>query len=110
MRGHGPLSKASRAAATARDMSPSFASGTRKKISSVPESMTSIVASDDGLTHSPPMKNRSAFPSGTTALLVSVIVDTSGRNPAACRDPVAIRRPAATTRIPGRGGGRRLVG
>ena len=85
-------------------MSPSFASGTRKKISSVPESMTSIVASDDGLTHSPPMKNRSAFPSGTTALLVSVIVDTS------CRDPVAILRPAATTRIPGRGGGWRLVG
>ena len=45
---------------TARAMSASLASATLKKTSSVAESITSISASDDGSTHSPPMKNRSA--------------------------------------------------
>ena len=57
MRGQGPWSKAWRAAATARAMSGSLASATLKKTCSLVESMTSITSSDDGFTHSPPMKN-----------------------------------------------------
>ena len=41
-------------------MSGSFASATLKKSCSLVESMTSMTASDEGFTHSPPMKNRSA--------------------------------------------------
>ncbi len=59
MRGQGPSSKACRAAATAREMSASCAAATLKNSSSVPESITSILASDEGCTHWPPMKNLS---------------------------------------------------
>ena len=63
-RGHGPSSNAARAASTARETSSAFASGTRNAISSVPASITSIVASDDGATQEPPMKNASGCVSG----------------------------------------------
>jgi hypothetical protein len=45
-------------------MSAACASATLKYNSSVPESTTSIIASEDGRTHSPPMKNRSVLRSG----------------------------------------------
>ena len=54
---HGPESNAVRAAPTAREMSPAWASATVRKTSSLVESITLMVLSDDGLTHSPPMKN-----------------------------------------------------
>ena len=54
-RGHGPSSKAERAAPTARSMSGACASATRKKSSSVLESTTSNTEVDEGDTHSPPM-------------------------------------------------------
>ena len=50
-RGQGPLSNASRAASTARDMSGACASATLKKSCSVAGSITLIAASDDGCTH-----------------------------------------------------------
>src|SRR5258707_2704952 len=50
-RGHGPRSNASRAAPAARSMSAAWASATLKNSSSVPESMTSILAAEDGVTH-----------------------------------------------------------
>ena len=55
IRGQGPSSNAWRAAPTALAMSASWASATLKKNSSVPESITSMVASELGATHSPPM-------------------------------------------------------
>ena len=61
MRGHGPLSKADRAAATAASMSGACASATVRNTSSVALSITSMVESDEGATHSPPMKNRSGW-------------------------------------------------
>ena len=67
--GHGPLSNASRAAATARSMSAGDPSGVRAYTSSVIGEMTSMVLSVAGATHSLPMKSRSrvsmsALPSG----------------------------------------------
>ena len=59
MCGHGPLSKASRATATALSTSASVASGTRPTTSSVVGLMTSMVPVPEGLTHSPPMNSRS---------------------------------------------------
>ncbi len=59
MRGQGPWSKASRAAATARSTSASRASGTRPTSSSVVGDTTSNTAVEDGSTHSPPMNRRS---------------------------------------------------
>src|SRR5262249_53079192 len=62
--GHGPSSNAVRAASTARAMSAACASATLKATSSVPASMTSIWASDDGATHAPPMKKVSGWAIG----------------------------------------------
>ena len=64
-RGHGPSSNACRAGADR----PRHVVGRRPRrlgstTSSVPESITSMVASDDGSTHSPPMKKRSAMAHG----------------------------------------------
>jgi hypothetical protein len=59
MRGHGPRSKASRAAATALSMSAFVASGTRPITSSVDGEITSIVSEPVAATHLPPMKNES---------------------------------------------------
>ncbi len=59
MRGHGPWSKASRAAATARSTSATWASGTRPTSSSVVGETTSKAEEEDGSTHSPPMNRRS---------------------------------------------------
>jgi len=59
IRGHGPLSKASRAAATARSTSAFWASGTRPTSSSVVGETTSNTADEEGSTHSPPMNRRS---------------------------------------------------
>ncbi len=53
--GHGPESKAARAAATARSTSASRASGTLPTISSEWGETTSIVALLEGATHCPPM-------------------------------------------------------
>jgi len=58
--GQGPASNACRAASTALETSDPWASATLKNSSSVPESITLITASDEGLTHCPPMKKRSA--------------------------------------------------
>ena len=55
MRGHGPLSNACLAASMAWFMSGACASATLKIARSVPESMTSNVESELGVTHSPPM-------------------------------------------------------
>jgi hypothetical protein len=55
MRGHGPSSKARRAAATARSMSAGVASGTRPMTSSVCGDTTSMVPLPEDSTHSPPM-------------------------------------------------------
>src|SRR5215216_13644 len=57
-RGHSPLSKASRAAATARSMSAAVPSGTRPTSSSVCGEITSMVPVPAGSTHSPPMNSR----------------------------------------------------
>ena len=54
--GHGPLSNASRAAATALSMSAGEASGTCPMTSSVWGETTSMTASVSGFTNSPPMK------------------------------------------------------
>ena len=59
MRGQGPWSKASRAAATARSTSATWASGTRPTSSSVVGDTTSNAEVEDGSTHSPPMNRRS---------------------------------------------------
>jgi hypothetical protein len=61
-----------RAAATARDTSSASASAIRKNSSSVPESMTSMVASDEGATHSPPMKKRSGCVTGAVVPIVAM--------------------------------------
>src|SRR5262245_40728329 len=61
MRGHGPSSKALRAAATARSTSSTWASATDRKTSSFALSRTSMRERDDGSTHSPPMKKRSGL-------------------------------------------------
>src|SRR5580658_1863791 len=82
-RGQGPSSNASRAASTARAMSAACASATLKYSFSVPESITSIMASDEGLTHSPPMKNRSGLRNGALTSSVRLMLVTSrssGRN------------------------------
>ena len=55
-------------------MSSAWASATLKNSSSVPESMTSITESDDGCTHSPPMKKRSAWRSDAAAWLAMDIL------------------------------------
>lgn len=55
MRGHGPRSKAARAAATARSMSAVEASGTRAMISSECGEITSIDPVPAGSTHFPSM-------------------------------------------------------
>ena len=55
IRGQGPLSNASRAAATARSMSASDPSGTRPTSSSLCGEITSITLDVAGSTHSPPM-------------------------------------------------------
>src|SRR6266571_1849883 len=57
-RGHSPLSKASRAAATARSMSAVVPSGTRPTSSSECGEITSMVPVPAGSTHSPPMNSR----------------------------------------------------
>src|SRR5437879_1113441 len=57
-RGHSPLSKASRAAATARSMSAGVPSGTRPTSSSECGEITSMVPVPAGSTHSPPMNSR----------------------------------------------------
>ncbi len=59
IRGHGPRSNASRAAATARSMSSMVDTGTRPITSSVAGDTTSSVSLPDGATHLPPMKNES---------------------------------------------------
>src|SRR3984957_14731406 len=59
MRGQGPWSNASRAVATARSMSATWASGTLPTSSSVVGDTTSNTAVEDGSTHSPPMNRRS---------------------------------------------------
>src|SRR6266403_3262800 len=69
MRGHGPLSNASRAAETARLTSAYFASATLKYTSSVAGAMISIFASLEGMTHCPPMKNRSGLLMGACVML-----------------------------------------
>jgi len=74
MRGHGPSSNATRAAATARAMSGAAASATLKKRCSVAESITSICSSDDGGTHAPPMKNCSGCRRGAGGSVVVVEV------------------------------------
>src|SRR5262245_37870988 len=61
IRGHGPWSKALRAAVTARSTSSTWASATERKTSSVALSRTSMRERDDGSTHSPPMKKRSGW-------------------------------------------------
>ena len=55
--GHGPLSNASRAAATARSTSFSWASANVISTSSVTGEMSVSVSLELGSTHSPPMKN-----------------------------------------------------
>ena len=55
--GHGPWSNASRAAATARSMSPSFASAKVSTTSSVDGETTGSVSAVVGSTHSPPTKS-----------------------------------------------------
>ena len=59
--GHGPLSNASRAAATARSTSAVVASGTLAMTSSVAGEITASVSVPAGSTQSPPMKNLSRF-------------------------------------------------
>ena len=59
MRGQGPWSNASRAAATARSTSAFWASGTRPTSSSVVGDTTSNTEDEEGSTHSPPMNRRS---------------------------------------------------
>src|SRR5664280_2919489 len=59
MRGHGPCSNASRAAATARSTSAFCASGTLPISSSVVGETTLKIDEDEGSTHSPPMNRRS---------------------------------------------------
>jgi hypothetical protein len=55
-------------------MSSAWASATVRKISSVVESVTWILLSDDGCTHSPPMKKRSAWRRDAAAGLAMVIL------------------------------------
>jgi hypothetical protein len=57
--GHGPLSKAARAAATARSTSALDDAGTLPTTSSVAGFTTSIVSVPAGVTQSPPMNSRS---------------------------------------------------
>jgi hypothetical protein len=78
IRGQGPSSKASRAAVTARVMSACSASATLKNSSSVAESITSILAADEGLTHSPPMKKRSALRRGRPDVVCQAHLAASG--------------------------------
>ncbi|NCL73421.1 hypothetical protein AIIKEEIJ_00858 [Rhodococcus sp. YH1] len=59
IRGQGPSSNALRAAATARSMSASRASGTVAMTSPLIGEITSITASLDGSTHDPPMNSLS---------------------------------------------------
>ena len=59
MRGHGPRSNASRAAATALSMSAVVDTGTLPMTSSVAGETTSRVSEPVGATHLPPMKNES---------------------------------------------------
>src|SRR5262249_14195060 len=59
IRGHGPSSKARRAAATAASMSPTEPSGTRATTSSECGETTSSRADVAGVAHSPSMKNAS---------------------------------------------------
>lgn len=57
--GHGPLSKAARAAATAASTSAAAASGTLPTYSPVAGQCTSITSEVDGSVHLPPMKSLS---------------------------------------------------
>src|SRR5580704_15585873 len=59
IRGQGPWSNASRATATARSTSATWASGTRPTSCSVVGDTTSNTEEDDGSAHSPPMNRRS---------------------------------------------------
>src|SRR5438874_3978102 len=65
--GHGPSSKALRAAATARSTSASEASGTTPMTSSVAGDTTSMVFPPAGATHSPPMYRTSRFSTGASS-------------------------------------------
>src|SRR5690348_1084742 len=69
MRGHGPRSKACRAAATARDTSSLPAAATRTHTSSVAGWTTSMTWPPPGVTHSPPMYRRSGYLTGTAYAL-----------------------------------------
>src|SRR6187431_1434936 len=73
MRGHGPRSKAFRAASTARLMSASWASATLAYNSSVAELITSIFFVLDGFVHLPSMKNMSGFLMGAWAFMVACL-------------------------------------
>jgi hypothetical protein len=55
-------------------MSSAWASATERNTSSVVESITLISASDDGFTHSPPMKKLSAWRSDAAAWLAMDIL------------------------------------
>jgi hypothetical protein len=59
IRGHGPSSKAWRAAATARSMSAAVPSATRPTTASLFGQISSIASSPLGSTHLPPMKSLS---------------------------------------------------
>ena len=69
MRGHGPWSKALRAASTARLTSASCASATVKNSSSVAELITRIFAVLDGSIHFPSMKSFSGCLTGLSAFM-----------------------------------------
>src|SRR5579871_2226865 len=79
MRGQGPLSKALRAAATARLISAACASAMLKNNSSVPELTTSIFDALEGDTHCPLMKNRSGWARGAVAaVMMELLCGASG--------------------------------
>ena len=94
MRGQGPWSKASRAAATARSMSAFWASGTRPTSSSVVGDTTSNTEVEDGSTHSPPMNRRSYDFTGPPWLAPDLLRSSLGRDsgPASGWDRAACRR------------------
>src|ERR1700751_1296457 len=72
-RGHGPRSKACRAAATARATSSLEAAPTRTHTSSVAGWTTSMRSPLLGVTHSPPIYKRSGYLTGTAYALSTVI-------------------------------------
>jgi hypothetical protein len=62
-------------------MSAASASATVRKTCSVCESMTLIFESDEGATHSPPMKKRSVCLTGTVASPAEVVIGSLPSSP-----------------------------